>query len=127
MWGILVLVLLLPAFLMGRRAFCHYFCPWGVLNMLGARIRDFFRWPSLHLESARGNCRQCRTCLANCPMSLYMGDMIQSGVTRNDECILCGTCVDNCPNKAIAFSWGRPPRRLLAASLQEVEAPTQAS
>jgi polyferredoxin len=107
-WGIIVLIILLPAFLIGRRGFCHYFCPWGVLNTIATRIKDLFHWPSLHLEGAKDKCKQCRTCLANCPMSLSVGDMIQSGSVKNAECILCGTCVDNCPNKAITYSWGRP-------------------
>jgi len=106
-WGTIVLIILLPAFLIGRRGFCHYFCPWGVLNIVSTKIKNFFHWPSLHLEGARDRCKQCRTCLANCPMSLSVGDMIQSGSVKNDECILCGTCVDNCPNKAITYSWGR--------------------
>jgi len=106
-WGTIVLVILLPAFLIGRRGFCHYFCPWGVLNTVSTKIKDFFRWPSLHLKSAKEKCKQCRTCLTNCPMSLSVGDMIQSGSVENDECILCGTCVDNCPNGAIKYSWGR--------------------
>lgn len=107
-WGTIVLVILLPAFFIGRRGFCHYFCPWGVLNIISTKIKNFFRWPSLHLEASKDKCKQCRTCLANCPMSLSIADMIQSGSVRNDECILCGTCVDNCPNKAIKYSCGKP-------------------
>jgi ferredoxin-type protein NapH len=104
-WGIIVLVVLLPAFVIGRRGFCHYFCPWGVLNTVSSKIKNLFRWPSLHLEGVRDRCKQCHTCLANCPMSLSVGDIFQSGSVKNAECILCSTCVDNCPNKAIRFSW----------------------
>ena len=107
-WGMIVLLVLLPAFLIGRRGFCHYFCPWGGLNTISTRIKNLARWPSLHLSAVKENCKHCRTCLANCPMSLSVGDMIQAGSVKNDECILCGTCVDNCPNRAITFSWGRP-------------------
>jgi polyferredoxin len=110
-WGTIVLVILLPAFFIGRRGFCHYFCPWGVLNTAGKKIKNFFRWPSLHLRVVKDKCKQCRTCLANCPMSLSVGDMIQSGSVENDECILCGTCVDNCPNGAIKYSWGKPEKK----------------
>ena len=125
MWGTIVLLLMLPAFLMGRRAFCHYFCPWGVLNMVGSKTKDFFRWPSLHLEGARDSCRQCRTCQANCPMSLSVGDMIHAGSVRDNECILCGTCVDNCPNGAIKFSWGRPsPSGLLVSDVRHTDGET---
>jgi len=106
-WGMIVLLILLPVFFIGKRAFCRYFCPWGVLNITSTRIKNLFGWPSLHLEASKEKCKQCRTCLANCPAGLSATDMIQKGSIRNDECILCGTCVDNCPNKAINYSWGK--------------------
>lgn len=107
-YGTIVLIVLLPAFFIGKRAFCRYFCPWGVLNTVSTKLKDFFRWPSLHLESNKDKCKQCHTCLANCPMDLSAAEMIKAGSMKNDDCILCGTCVDNCPNKAIKYSWGRP-------------------
>lgn len=106
-WGMIVIIILLPTFFIGKRGFCHYFCPWGVLNISMTKIKDFLHIPSLHLEAEKENCKHCGTCLSNCPMSLSVGDMIQAGSIKNSECILCGTCVDNCPNKAIKFSWGR--------------------
>ena len=107
-YGMIVLIILLPAFFIGKRGFCHYFCPWGVLNMVGTKIKNFFCWPSLHLEPKTDKCKQCRTCAANCPMSLPIPEMVQSGSMTNNECILCGTCVDNCPNAVIKYSWQRP-------------------
>jgi len=104
-WGMIVLIILLPAFLMGKRAFCYYFCPWGVLNMLGTKIRNILHLPSLHLEVSQNVCKNCHTCSTNCPMSLPVAEMVKSGSMKNDECILCGTCADNCPNSAIQYSW----------------------
>lgn len=106
-WGTIVLVILLPVFLIGKRGFCHYFCPWGVLSISATRIKNFFGWPSLRLTPHPDKCKQCRTCLANCPMSLSIGDMMKAESAQNDECILCGTCVDNCPNDAVGYGWGR--------------------
>lgn len=106
-YGTIVLVILLPVFFIGKRGFCHYFCPWGVLNMVGTKIKTFLHLPSLHLEADENRCKQCHTCLANCPMSLPVAEMVQVGSMTNSECILCGTCVDNCPNKAIKYSWNR--------------------
>ena len=117
-YGIIVLVILLPAFFIGRRGFCHYFCPWGVLNTVSTKIKGFFRWPSLHLEPVKDKCKQCHTCIANCPMSLPVAEMVKAGSMKNDECILCGTCVDNCPNKAVKYSWGRPPRSPIPSDLK---------
>jgi len=109
-YSMIVLIILLPAFFIGERGFCHYFCPWGVLNMVATRIKDFFRWPSLHLETATEKCQQCHTCDRNCPMSLEISKMVQAGSMKNSECILCGTCADNCPNGVITYSWNRPQR-----------------
>ena len=108
MYAMIVLIILLPAFFIGKRGFCHYFCPWGVLNMTGTRIKNFFRLPSLHLKAARDKCKQCHTCDDNCPMSLPVSEMVQSGSMKNSECILCGTCADNCANGVIEYSWGKP-------------------
>ncbi|MFC2011433.1 4Fe-4S binding protein [Chloroflexota bacterium] len=106
-YWMIVLVILLPAFFIGKRGFCHYFCPWGVLNITATKIKNFFRWPSLNLKAASDKCKQCRTCDGNCPMSLEPSQMVKSGSMVNTECILCGTCVDNCPNGVIKYSWSR--------------------
>lgn len=104
-YGIIVVITIIPAFFIGKRGFCHYFCPWGVLNMVGTKLKDFFRWPSLHLRVDNEKCKRCLTCNANCPMSLPIPEMVKSGSMKNNECILCGTCVDNCPNGVICYSW----------------------
>ena len=106
-YGTIVLVILLPVFFIGKRGFCHYFCPWGVLNMVGTKIKTFLHLPSLHLEADRNRCKHCHTCLAECPMSLQVEEMVKTGSMANNECILCGTCADNCPSKAIKYSWDR--------------------
>jgi len=98
---LIVFVILLPALFLGKRGFCHYFCPWGVLNIAGTRIKNFFKWPSLHLKATPDKCKRCRTCDKNCSMSLEVSKMVQNGSMDNAECILCGTCVDNCPNRVI--------------------------
>ncbi|MFH1650630.1 MAG: 4Fe-4S binding protein [Chloroflexota bacterium] len=107
-FGSIVLVVLLPVFFLGKRGFCHYFCPWGVLNMAGTKVKEWLRIPSLHLRARKELCQQCRTCERNCPMSLPVTRMAQSGSMKNTECILCGTCADNCPQAVINYAWGRP-------------------
>ncbi len=107
-YSIIVLIILLPVFFIGKRGFCHYFCPWGVLNITSTKIKNFFRWPSLNLKASSDKCKRCRTCDGNCPMSLEPSKMVESGSMVNTECILCGTCVDNCPNGVIKYSRRRP-------------------
>jgi polyferredoxin len=109
-WGMIVLIVLLPAFFIGKRGFCHYFCPWGVLNMTATKIRDFIRLPALRLKSNPDACKQCHSCDRACPMSLNVSAMAKNGSMKNSECILCGTCADTCPNGVIAYYWGQPEK-----------------
>jgi ferredoxin-type protein NapH len=106
-WASVVGLLLIPAFFLGRRSFCHYFCPWGVLNMLVTRLRDALRVPGLRLSAQPDKCQACGTCTANCPMTLPVQDMVKAGRLRHRECILCGTCADNCPHRVIEYGWRR--------------------
>ncbi|MEW6142074.1 MAG: 4Fe-4S binding protein [Chloroflexota bacterium] len=110
MFFTVVLAVLIPSLILGKRGFCHYLCPWGVLNIVGTKVKGLFRWPSLHLRPEKEKCKQCRTCDNNCPMSLGVSRMVASGSMRNTECILCGTCVDTCPNGTIKYSWRRVPK-----------------
>jgi ferredoxin-type protein NapH len=103
----IVIVVLLPVFFIGKRGFCHYFCPWGVLNITATKVKNFFRLPSLNLKAEAEKCTNCHTCDRNCPMSLEVNQAVQSGSMDNTECILCGSCVDNCPNGVIKYIWRR--------------------
>jgi ferredoxin-type protein NapH len=107
-YSIVVLVVLLPVLLMGKRGFCHYFCPWGVLNTVASKVKDWLRYPSLRLAVDRDKCSRCIACDQSCPMSLKVFKMVQRGAIDDKECILCGACVDVCPESAIRYSWGRP-------------------
>lgn len=99
------------SFTAGKRTFCHYVCWMAPFMVVGTRIKNFCKWPSLRLEAASDKCRQCKTCEKNCPMSLEVSKMVQSGSLENTECILCGTCVDNCPNQAVRYFWKRKKRQ----------------
>ncbi len=107
MWGMIVILVLVPTFFIGKRGFCHYFCPWGVLNMVATRIKNILRIPSLHLTAAVSKCTQCQACSRACPMSLPVAEMVKAGKMQNDECILCGSCADTCPNGVITYRWGQ--------------------
>ena len=102
-----LLVPFLPALFLGKRAFCHYFCPWGVLNTVGTKIKNLFRWPSLNLKADSSQCVNCKTCNRECTMSLDVNAMVQRGSMDNAECILCGSCVDNCKRGVIKYAWRR--------------------
>lgn len=96
----LITVLALSA---GRRGFCHYSCWMAPFMIIGRKVRNALRWPSLRLKPDKDKCINCKTCTENCPMSLDVNHMVQKGFMENTECILCGTCADGCPQKVISF------------------------
>ncbi|MDH5174746.1 MAG: 4Fe-4S binding protein [Elusimicrobiota bacterium] len=96
---------LILSFTAGKRAFCHYLCWMAPFMIIGTKIKNFLRWPSLHLEVASDKCKQCKTCDKNCPMSLEVSKMVERGFMKNAECILCGNCVDNCTERVIKYHW----------------------
>ena len=89
----------------GRRAGCHSICWMAPFMIIGRWIRNRFGWPSLRLVAHTAACADCKKCTSNCPMSLDVNAMVQSGKMENSECILCGYCIDGCPKKAIRYSF----------------------
>ncbi|WP_241423273.1 4Fe-4S binding protein [Candidatus Contubernalis alkaliaceticus] len=78
--------------------------------VIGSKIKDLVKIPSLHLESQREKCIQCKKCDKVCQMSLAVQGMVESGSMSNMECILCGQCVDSCPKGVIHYSFGLPKK-----------------
>jgi polyferredoxin len=89
------------------RAFCGWVCP-------GAGIQEWCF--TVNDKKARGGrlnwikyfiwvpwIRMCKICDKNCPMSLEVSRVVQSGSMKNTECILCGVCVDNCSQGVIKY------------------------
>ena len=103
---VLIILIVLPAFLIGRRAFCHHLCWMSPFMIIGRTIRNYFNWRSLRLVAEPTVCKQCHTCTENCPMSLPVEDMVSRQQMESPECILCGTCVDGCKEGAIRYGWG---------------------
>lgn len=106
---LMVLTLIVfPAFLIGKRTFCHYICWMAPFMILGRKLRNLLNLPSLQLISFPDNCTQCHTCTTNCPMSLPVEEMVSTKKMENSECILCGSCVDGCKSKSIDFDFNKP-------------------
>jgi polyferredoxin len=98
-----LLLIILPAYVVGKRSFCHHICWMAPFMVIARKIRNLFNWPSLRLEVEGEKCVQCKICEKKCPMSLGVEEMVQQGSMENTECILCGSCVDNCPEGVIEY------------------------
>ena len=102
---VLFVLIVLPAFAVGKRSFCHHLCWMAPFMILGRKIRNSMGWQSLQLKADGELCKHCHTCSNNCPMSLPVEEMVNRGNMEHTECVLCGTCVDGCKQGAISYRW----------------------
>lgn len=102
---VLLLLIVFPSFVFGKRSFCHHICWMAEFMIIGRKIRNRIGWPSLGLRAEPEKCNHCHTCVNCCPMSLPVERMVHHNNMENAECILCGTCVDGCEFDAINFSF----------------------
>jgi ferredoxin-type protein NapH len=96
-------LLFIIAYLMGRRGFCHVFCPVAALMITGRKIRNLVGWPALQLAADASRCIDCKKCSKECPMGLDVNGMVRNGQMENPDCIMCASCADICPNGAITY------------------------
>ena len=102
----IILIFVVLSLAIGKRGVCHSICWMAPFMIIGRKIRNIFRWPSLQLKADSSKCTDCKLCNTNCPMSLSVNSMVHSESMENSECILCGECVDICPNGVIKFNFG---------------------
>jgi len=102
---IVLSLIVMPSFLVGKRSFCHHICWMAPFMILGRKIRNIFNLPSLQLVALGGNCSHCHKCTHNCPMSLPVENMVEKNKMENPECILCGSCIDGCKSNVIKFNF----------------------
>jgi len=95
------------SWLMGRRGFCHVFCPVAALMIVGRKIRNLIGWPALQLDADPSRCIDCKKCSKECPMGLDVNGMVQKGEMENADCILCASCADACPKGALSYGIGK--------------------
>lgn len=98
-------LLFIVGYLMGRRGFCHVFCPVAGLMVLGRKIRNLAGWPALQLSADASRCIDCKKCVQECPMGLDVNGMVRKGDMENPDCIMCASCTDACPQGAIMYGW----------------------
>lgn len=91
------------SFIAGKRAGCHYICWMAPFMVIGSKIKNKLKYPSLHLTAESEKCIDCKLCTKKCSMSLDVNQMVKANKMNNPECILCGECVDNCSKKAIKY------------------------
>ncbi len=99
-----ILLLVLPALIHGKRAACHYICWMAPFMVIGSTIGRALHLPQLHVEGKKEDCISCGKCNTICPMGLDVKTMVAEGRTAScTECIQCGACIGGCPKNALEY------------------------
>lgn len=104
--GIVVLFFIL-SMVFGRRASCHTICWMAPFMILGKKLGEILKTPSLRLKRKPSECISCKKCTQVCPMSLEVENMAKNIKLSESNCILCGKCVEACPNGTLKIGIGR--------------------
>lgn len=99
----IILLILLPAIVHGRRAFCHYFCWMAPFMVTGIKLRNLFQLPGIKIAAEKDKCISCKKCNNLCPMGIDVVNMIEKGKWENIDCVQCGACIDGCPKKVLSY------------------------
>ena len=97
-------IILVVAFIFGKRGFCHTLCPVAPIMIAGRKIRNLIGWQALHLDARKDLCIECGKCSDICPMGLDVTGMVKKEAMETPECILCAQCSDICPKGAIRYT-----------------------
>lgn len=105
-----IILLVAPALIHGRRAACHYICWMAPFMIIGSAIGYKLHLPQLHVETVSSACVSCGKCNRACPMGLDVSNLSKTGsIDFQTECIKCGACISACPNSTLRYTmkWKR--------------------
>ena len=101
-----ILLLVAPTLIHGKRAVCHYICWMAPFMVIGSKIGQILHLPQLHMQADRSKCISCKKCSKACPMGLAVDEMVTKNMNgKCSECIQCGACADVCSKGVIRYSF----------------------
>ena len=89
----------LIVYLLGRKGFCRFLCPWGAFLKLPNSFAMF-------KVRNKGGCIECGVCTSNCPIGIDVSFEINNYTkVTNTNCTSCMVCTEGCPSGAISYKW----------------------
>lgn len=85
-----MLLLVLPALIHGRRATCHYICWMAPFMVIGSTIGRLLHIPQLHIEAEGDACVGCGQCNKACPMGLDVKAMAAGATAAGAKATAAG-------------------------------------
>lgn len=102
-----VLLLFLLTWLIGRRGACHAICWMSPFLVAGTWLGRKLRMPQFKVYSETEKRIACGKCTRDCPMSIDVEQEQKAGLVASFDCILCGNCVDVCPKDVLKIKPSR--------------------
>lgn len=102
-----VLLLFLLTWLIGRRGACHTICWMSPFLVAGAWVGRRLHLPQYKVYADTKKCIDCGKCTRDCPMSIEVQREQKAGLVASYDCILCGKCVDVCPKDVLKIRSAR--------------------
>ncbi|MED5476216.1 MAG: 4Fe-4S binding protein [Candidatus Neomarinimicrobiota bacterium] len=92
----------LIVYLLGRKGFCRFICPWGAFLKIPAAL-------SIFKIRHNNGCIESGNCTKNCPIGIDVSYEINKyNKVVNTNCTNCMICTDGCPTKALTYSYLSP-------------------
>lgn len=102
-----VLLLFLLTWLIGRRGACQTICWMSPFLVAGTWVGRKLRLPQYKVYSDTEKCIDCGKCTRDCPMSIDVQQEQKAGLVASYDCILCGKCVEVCPKDVLKIQSAR--------------------
>ncbi len=100
----------LIVYVMGRKGFCRFICPWGAFMKLPAALAPF------KIRNG-GGCIQSGNCTRDCPIGIDVSYEINNlDKVINTNCTNCMVCTEGCPSQALSYSFQNPLTEKLSLS-----------
>tara|TARA_B100002052_G_scaffold168204_1_gene153119 strand:- start:16928 stop:18226 length:1299 start_codon:yes stop_codon:yes gene_type:complete len=92
----------LIVYVLGKKGFCRYVCPWGAFLKLPTSLSTF-------KVRKTGDCTNCNMCSTGCPIAIDVSYEINKfDKVINSNCTSCMKCIDDCPENALSYNFVNP-------------------
>ena len=92
----------LIVYLLGRKGFCRFVCPWGAFLKIPTTLSTF-------KVRKTGECTHCNMCTTGCPIAIDVSYEINNyNKVINSNCTSCMICIDDCPENALSYRFSNP-------------------
>tara|TARA_B100000609_G_scaffold199619_1_gene205050 strand:+ start:2397 stop:3695 length:1299 start_codon:yes stop_codon:yes gene_type:complete len=103
----------LIVYLLGKKGFCRYVCPWGAFLKFPTALSTF-------KVRKTGDCTNCNSCTVACPIAIDVSYEINKfEKVINSNCTSCMKCIDDCPEDSLSYKFLSPIKEFEKAAISD--------